>query len=44
MGGAEFFSLQPLYLETDYAGTRCRRMLEQRIIAEQAANPPSIVA
>ena len=34
MDGAEFFSLQPLYLETDYAGTRCRRAIEKRIESE----------
>lgn len=34
MDGVEFFSLQPLYLETDYAGTRCRRILQKRIAAE----------
>lgn len=39
MGGEEFFSLQPLYLETDFAGTRCRRLLERRIAAEQDAAP-----
>lgn len=36
MDGQEFFSLQPLYLETDFAGTRCRRTLERLIVAEQA--------
>jgi len=36
MGGAEFFSLRPIYLETDFAGTRCRRIME-RLIAEEAA-------
>jgi len=35
MGGAEFFSLRPIYLETDFAGTRCRRTVE-RLIAEEA--------
>ena len=35
MGGAEFFSLGPIYLETDFAGTRCRRTME-RLIAEEA--------
>lgn len=35
MEGHEFFSLRPLYLETDFAGTRCRRMLEKIIAAEQ---------
>lgn len=35
MGGAEFFSLRPIYLETDFAGTRCRRTME-RLIAEEA--------
>ncbi len=36
MGGAEFFSLRPIYLETDFAGTRCRRTME-RLIAEEEA-------
>lgn len=36
MDDQEFFSLQPLYLQTDFAGTRCRRQLE-RIIAAEAA-------
>lgn len=44
MGGAEFFSLQPLYLETDFAGTRCRRILEQRIAAERGAEDPPALA
>jgi vanillate O-demethylase monooxygenase subunit len=35
MDGREFFSLQPLYLETDYAGTRCRRAIEKRIAGEE---------
>eukprot|EP01037_Dinobryon_pediforme_P038692 gene38692-46868_t len=35
MDGREFFSLQPLYLETDYAGTRCRRAIEKRIVDEK---------
>jgi phenylpropionate dioxygenase-like ring-hydroxylating dioxygenase large terminal subunit len=34
MDGREFFSLQPLYLETDFAGTRCRRVIEKRIANE----------
>ena len=37
MDGREFFSLQPLYLETDYAGTRCRRAIEKRIVSEKQA-------
>lgn len=36
MAGQDFFALQPLYLETDFAGTRCRRTLERMIAAEQA--------
>lgn len=36
MGDAEFFSLKPLYLETDFAGTRCRRIVERLIAAEAA--------
>lgn len=34
MAGHEFFSLRPLYLQTDFAGTRCRRIIEQLIDAE----------
>lgn len=37
MDGQEFFSLQPLYLETDFAGTRCRRTIERKIAGEAAA-------
>lgn len=35
MDGREFFSLQPLYLETDFAGARCRRAIEKRIGVEK---------
>ena len=40
MNGEDFFSLKPLYLETDEAGTRCRRIIERRIReeAEDIAN------
>ena len=34
MAGREFFALRPLYLDCDYAGTRCRRILEKLIDAE----------
>ncbi|EQB30736.1 aromatic ring-hydroxylating dioxygenase subunit alpha [Sphingobium ummariense] len=34
MGGKAFFSLKPLYLATDFAGTRCRRIVEGLIAAE----------
>lgn len=34
MNGHEFFALKPLYLQTDFAGTRCRRILERLIAAE----------
>ncbi|MEG3125958.1 aromatic ring-hydroxylating dioxygenase subunit alpha [Sphingomonas sp. GB1N7] len=44
MDGNEFFSLQPLYLETDYAGTRCRRMIEKRISIETRGVPDAIPA
>lgn len=36
MDGHEFFSLKPVYLQTDYAGTRCRRILEKLIASERA--------
>ena len=39
MGGQEFFPLQPVYLPTDYAATRCRRNLERRIAAEAVQVP-----
>jgi len=38
MDGEEFFSLQPVYLPTDFAATRCRRNLERRIAAEAVAS------
>ena len=38
MDGKEFFSLKPLYLATDYAGTRCRREMERLIAEEQKAS------
>lgn len=34
MDGEEFFSLKPLYLDTDFAGARYRRILEKLIAAE----------
>ncbi|WP_407495776.1 Rieske 2Fe-2S domain-containing protein [Pseudooceanicola sp. MF1-13] len=40
MDGQEFFSLKPLYLSSDYAGTRCRRLMERKIAEEQAAAKP----
>lgn len=36
MVGQDFFALKPLYLDTDAAGTRCRRIME-RIIEEERA-------
>lgn len=36
MDGQEFFSLKPLYLDTDAAGTRCRRIMERIVEEEQA--------
>lgn len=44
MDGNEFFSLQPLYLETDYAGTRCRRMIEKQIAIETKGMSDAIPA
>lgn len=41
MDGQEFFSLQPLYLSSDYAGTRARRMLERKIADEAGASAPA---
>lgn len=41
MEGKEFFSLKPLYLATDSAGTRCRRELEKQIAEEQKATSVS---
>lgn len=38
MEGKEFFSLKPLYLQTDFAGTRCRRIVERLIAAETGEN------
>lgn len=35
MEGREFFSLRPIYLATDKAGTTCRRILERLIAREQ---------
>ena len=40
MEQAEFFSLKPLFLKTDLAGTRCRRII-QRFINEEAAESES---
>lgn len=37
MEGREFFSLKPLYLQTDFAGTRCRRIVE-RLIADETGH------
>jgi vanillate O-demethylase monooxygenase subunit len=34
MDGADFFALQPLYLQSDFAGARVRRMLEQAVARE----------
>lgn len=34
MAGREFFAMRPLYLDSDYAGTRCRRILEKLIDGE----------
>lgn len=41
MAGREFFSLKPLYLETDYAGSRARRTLE-KLIEEEASGSASL--
>ena len=43
MDGQEFFSLRPLYLATDNAGTRCRRTMERLIAEEQTADGSSPV-
>ena len=42
MEGQEFFSLKPLFLATDRAGTRCRRIME-RLIAEEQTRPSEAV-